>query len=277
MITLFRTFERDPINKRKQSWVIQILLLLIVGCTLWKGLHRTPSIAPDVYSYLTSLSTELVLECQVEGEQISPTGWADILALRSSLASEQQALTIHQIESGIPFEKITWKSASIQVQDEQVKLIKRRREILLTNRYYEPQRFEFPVQGKTWYQDTFGSDREGGARKHEGTDLFGAEGTPLVSVSSGRIEKLGWNRLGGERVGIRGEDGNYYYYAHLQSIEPSLEIGQEIKKGDRIGTMGHSGDALTTPDHLHFGIELPNGVWVNPYPFLYVWQNSSLQ
>ena len=256
------------------SCLLQILVLLIVGLTLWKGIHRAPPTASDIYPYITSLSTELVLKCQVEGEKISPTGWADLLALKSSLPEEQHAFIIKQLHSGIPFTKLSWKSESIQVQEDKINLIKRRREVLLTHPYFEPYRFDFPVQGKTWYQDTFGADREGGARKHEGTDLFGPEGTPLISVCSGQIEKLGWNRLGGERVGIRGEDGNYYYYAHLQSIESSLKIGQKIEKGARIGTMGHTGDALTTPDHLHFGIELPNGEWINPYSFLYVWQNQ---
>jgi len=128
------------------------------------------------------------------------------------------------------------------------------------------------VLGTTWYEDSFGADREGGKRKHEGTDLFGKEGTPIVSIGGGIVEQLGWNRLGGERVGIRGDDGNYYYYAHLQFISPLLVKGKRIKAGEAVGSMGHTGDAFTTPDHLHFGIELPTGEWVNPYTFIAIWQ-----
>lgn len=262
------------LNGKNITILLQIFVLFIVGLLLWKGIHRAPTIAPDVYPYLMSIPTELTLKCQVEGAEISPTGWADLLALRSSIPEEQQKFFILQLQSGTPFLNITWKSESGQLQEEEIKEIKRRRGILLAYPYYEPYHFGFPVQGKTWYTDTFGADREGGTRKHEGADVFGSEGTPLISVNSGQIEKLGWNRLGGERVGIRGEDGNYYYYAHLHSIEPGLKVGQKIRKGDRLGTMGHTGDAMTTPDHLHFGIELPNGTWINPYPFLYVWQNQ---
>lgn len=261
--------------RRSFEWVLKIVILLTIGLVLWKALHKSPSIATDVYPYLMSLPTDLILTCQVEGQKNSSSDWAVLLAVKSSLSQEQQNFIIQQLNSGIPLSKIDWKSSSIVIQDEAIKLIKRRRDILLQYRYFEPHRYDFPVIGKTWYQDTFGADREGGARKHEGTDLFGVEGTPIVSVSAGTIEKLGWNRLGGERVGIRGEDGNYYYYAHLQSIESSLEIGEKVEKGTLIGTMGHTGDALTTPDHLHFGIELPNGVWINPYPFLTVWQNQA--
>jgi peptidoglycan LD-endopeptidase LytH len=229
------------------------------------------------YSYLTSISPELILNSQADGKKISPTAWADLTAVRTSLPNEQQTLITQQLQSGIPLNKVSWKFFSSQVSEEMIKQIKLRRELLLTTHYFNPQYFIFPVRDKIWYDDTFGADREGGSRRHEGTDLFGPEGTSIFSVCAGKIEKLGWNRLGGERVGIRGEDGNYYYYAHLQSIEPSLKVGQKINIGDRLGTMGHTGDALTTPDHLHFGIELPNEVWINPYPFLYVWQHQDHQ
>lgn len=268
---------KSPIKSFKRMsmpMLLQILVLLIIGLILWKGLHKPPTIASEVYPYLTSIPSELVLQSQLEGNRISSKSWADLLALKTSLSDDQLKSVMLQLQSGTPFEKITWKSESGKFPEDKIKLIKRRREILLTHPYYEPRRFKFPVLGETWYQDTFGADREGGVRRHEGADLFSPEGTLLVSVCSGQIEKLGWNRLGGERVGVRGEDGNYYYYAHLQSIEPGLEVGHRIQKGDIIGKMGHTGDALTTPDHLHFGIELPNGVWINPYPFLYIWQQQ---
>jgi murein DD-endopeptidase MepM/ murein hydrolase activator NlpD len=71
--------------------------------------------------------------------------------------------------------------------------------------------------------------------------------------------------------------GNYYYYAHLDKINSNLYITKQINKGDLLGTMGNTGDAATTPDHLHFGIELPNGNWVNPYSFVKVWEYYSLK
>lgn len=261
-------------SRKRIPIFLQILVLLAIGLTLWKGIHRPPTISSDVYTYITSIPPELVLQSRLEGERISSKGWADILALKTSLSEDQLKSILRQLQSGTRFEKITWESESGKLPEDKIKLVKRRREILLTYPYFEPHRFKFPVLAETWYQDTFGADREGGVRRHEGADLFSPEGTLLGSVCSGQIEKLGWNRLGGERIGVRGEDGNYYYYAHLQSIEPGLKIGQKIQKGDRIGKLGHTGDALTTPDHLHFGIELPNGVWINPYPFLYVWQHQ---
>lgn len=254
--------------------IIKAVVVVVISLSLWKGLHMPPRISSDIYPYLTNLSAHLILHSQKEGQNLSATGWADLIALRSTVAETEQAYLIRQLEQGISFEDLAWQNEVIQIKKETIKQLLRRREVLLTHPLYEPNRFVFPVIGEVWFVDTFGADREGGIRHHEGTDIFGAEGLPVVSVSDGVIEKLGWNRLGGERVGVRGEDGNYYYYAHLQTIDPKLIMGQKVKKGDSLGTLGHSGDALTTPDHLHFGIELPNGEWVNPYPFVSVWQQN---
>ncbi|MEL1136588.1 M23 family metallopeptidase [Desulfitobacterium sp. THU1] len=261
---------------RERLWmlIIKAVAVLVISLSLWKGLHMPPRISPDIYLYLTNLSTDLVLNCQREGENLSATGWADLLALKSSITETEQAYLIRQLEQGVFFQDLSWQNEVIHIKKETVKQLLWRREILLTYPLYEPNRFVFPVIGEVWFIDTFGADREGGIRRHEGTDIFGAEGIPIISVSDGVIEKLGWNRLGGERVGVRGEDGNYYYYAHLQTINPKLMMGQKVKKGDALGTLGHTGVALTTPDHLHFGIELPNGEWVNPYPFVSVWQQN---
>lgn len=255
---------------RVPLFAVQILLILSIGWIAWKLIHVNPVISPQAYSYLTSLSPELVLKNQNEGESLSGTGWADLLAVESTLTKQQASQVLQQLKQGVAFKKITWQSTALS--PELIQNVKERRAFLLKYPLFEPQRYAFPVQGKPWYGDTWGAEREGGKRIHEGTDLFAKEGTPLYSVSSGKIEKLGWNRLGGERVGVRGEDGNYYYYAHLKEIEPSLKIGEFITKGTLIGTMGHTGDALTTPDHLHFGIQIPDGSWINPYPFLAVWQ-----
>lgn len=260
-------FPRPPGN----YWALKIILIFSVSLSLWSLIHHSQDVPPDLYPYLTTIQPKLVLSCIEEGKGITPDSWADLLAVKSSLPETQANHLIIQIRNHKRFVDLDWGNLKRDIR----KTITQRRNYLLSYPYYLPNQYQFPVQGKTWYEDSFGADREGGKRQHEGTDLFGQEGTRIVSVSSGSIEKLGWNRLGGERVGIRGDDGNYYYYAHLKEINPVLVLGQRIGKGEFVGTMGHTGDALTTPDHLHFGIQLPNEEWVNPYPFLAVWQNFS--
>jgi murein DD-endopeptidase MepM/ murein hydrolase activator NlpD len=247
---------------------IQLVVLISLAIVIWQLIHRPYTIPSDVYPYLTSLSPTLVKQCINENQKCPTLILEELLAIRTTLSEGEALPLIDQLKKNVSFSDLDWGA----LPSTATKIVQRHREILIKYPYYKPGEYRFPVIGETWFEDTFGADREGGKRRHEGTDLFGKEGTPIVSTCGGKVEQLGWNRLGGERVGIRGDDGNYYYYAHLQEISPSLNKGQRVKAGDPLGTMGHTGDALTTPDHLHFGIELPNGQWINPYPFLAVWQ-----
>lgn len=254
-----------------QKGILQFILLILIAIVAWKVVHKTPSVNPDVYPYLSKITPDLVEQCIADKRQCQTVSWEYLLALRSTLTKNEAKPLIEQLCNQVSFSDLNWGLISSSKQ----KTVQRHVEILKDYPVYQPNKYKFPVLGTTWFDDSFGADREGGIRRHEGTDLFGKEGIPIVSSCGGKIEQLGWNRLGGERVGVRGDDGNYYYYAHLQYIAPSLVKGDRIEAGDNVGGLGHSGDAITTPDHLHFGIELPNGEWINPYPFLKVWQSWS--
>ena len=84
-------------------------------------------------------------------------------------------------------------------------------------------------------------------------------GTPLVAVVSG-VATLKTNTLGGNTVGLKGADGNYYYYAHLSSWEGS---SRPVQAGDVLGYVGHTGD--TQANHLHFEIHPGGGTAIDPY------------
>ena len=262
-----------PTKSKLKRMLTQFGLLIIVAIVAWKALHNSPTILSDVYPYLTSVSPALVTECINENRTFPAIVLEESLAIRSTLPESEAQPLIEQLKNNIPFSDLNWGSLPKNSQ----RIVQRHREILNEYTYYQPNKYRFPVIGTTWFEDSFGADREGGKRRHEGSDLFGKEGTPIVSICGGKVEQLGWNRLGGERVGIRGDDGNYYYYAHLQYISPQLIKGNRIEAGEGIGGMGHTGDALTTPDHLHFGIELPNWQWINPYPFLKVWHDWQVE
>ena len=133
--------------------------------------------------------------------------------------------------------------------------------------YTQPS-LEFPVAGKgnADVQSFWGADRDGGARTHEGVDIFAPRGTPLIAVTDGIIVRSGEYGRGGKQVWIRdGLFGNSIYYAHLDSINVSM--GQQVDKGDTIGFVGNTGNAAATSPHLHFGIYTNRGA-VDPYPFI---------
>jgi murein DD-endopeptidase MepM/ murein hydrolase activator NlpD len=119
----------------------------------------------------------------------------------------------------------------------------------------------FPVAGPTEFIDSWGFARSGG-RRHQGTDIFGARGTPVIAVRDGWAAP-GRSGLGGLTVWLTGDDGKRYYYAHLDSIA----IGEgRVTAGQVLGTLGDSGNARGTQPHLHFQINVPNPV--NPYATL---------
>ncbi len=129
----------------------------------------------------------------------------------------------------------------------------------------------------------------GGDRRHEGTDIMATVNTrgiyPIYNVAQGTVEKMGWLPQGGYRVGVRSENGVYFYYAHLAEYGDIAE-GDTITGGEFLGMMGDTGYSEvegTTgnfPVHLHFGIYLndENGAEfaVNSYPFLQylLWRTS---
>lgn len=127
----------------------------------------------------------------------------------------------------------------------------------------------FPVNGPHSFINDWGFPRSGG-RRHRGNDIFAKKGTTTVAVTDGYIGK--WSPvekgLGGITLWLYGVDGNQYYYAHLSKIHPGIRIGSKVAAGQVIGHVGNSGNARTTPPHLHFQIHPGGGEPINPYPYL---------
>ena len=121
--------------------------------------------------------------------------------------------------------------------------------------------FTCPVRGPLTFSDTWGAPR-GGGRRHEGTDIMNANGTPNVAVVSGSFETH-HSGLGGLSIYLHGDDGHTYYYAHLSQIVGS---DRRVAQGEVIGRTGSSGDA-TTP-HTHFEFHPNGGRAVNSYPLI---------
>lgn len=113
--------------------------------------------------------------------------------------------------------------------------------------------------------DTWGAARSNG-RSHEGIDIFAERNTPVLSTTQGIVKRVGTNNLGGNVVVVLGPGRQGHYYAHLESYG-DIEVGDWVEAGDVIGYVGNSGNAKTTPPHLHYGIYTMNGA-INPYPLL---------
>lgn len=150
----------------------------------------------------------------------------------------------------------------------------------------------FPVIGKVSYINDFGFPRDGGTRWHKGIDIFGKKMQPLVAAVDGVVKTVPYPESSwGYGVAIEDKDGYEYWYIHMNNDTPGTDDGladgrfayaQDIQPGNRvvrgqlIGYMGDSGNAETTPAHLHFEIEAPGGAGnMNPFYSLQAAQKLS--
>jgi murein DD-endopeptidase MepM/ murein hydrolase activator NlpD len=123
--------------------------------------------------------------------------------------------------------------------------------------------------------DTFDDARSQG-RRHDAIDIMAPEGSPVIAAADGTIEKLFNSVRGGMTIYERSPDQKWeYYYAHLSAYAPGLHEGQQVKRGEVIARVGHTGDASAAGPHLHFAINTmgPGQRWwqgtpINPYPLL---------
>ncbi|MDP8959373.1 MAG: peptidoglycan DD-metalloendopeptidase family protein [Actinomycetota bacterium] len=137
----------------------------------------------------------------------------------------------------------------------------------------------FPVAGEASFVDTFGAPRPGG-RAHQGTDIFAEKLTPVVAAADGLVAHTGRGGRAGYYAVVEHLDGSRSLYIHLnddtpgtddgrgEPFAPGIEEGMAVQAGTVIGYVGDSGNAESTPPHLHFELHLPDGTVLNPYPFL---------
>ncbi len=132
---------------------------------------------------------------------------------------------------------------------------------------------EFPVEG----HDTrsilsgFGAAREGGRRAHRGVDIFADRGTAALAAADGWVVRVDTTPRGGNVVWMQPLFGDMrLYYAHLD--RQLVERGELVLAGQPIGEVGNTGNAATTPPHLHFGVYMRRrgmrGGAQDPYEFL---------
>ena len=125
-----------------------------------------------------------------------------------------------------------------------------------------------PVRGVSWDQlrDSFGDPRSGG-RSHMGIDIFAPRWTEVVAASAGTLTSIGNGARSGRSLWLLGRDGRSYFYAHLQDWADGIYDGARVSAGEVIGFVGNSGNASSSPTHLHFEAR-ENGRVLNPYPLL---------
>ncbi|WP_423820070.1 M23 family metallopeptidase [Salinimicrobium sp. TIG7-5_MAKvit] len=218
-----------------------------------------------IYTYNISLNPGERLRTQVQTDSLNPLVFIDLYRQKTdSVASYEHVKSADFGDTEIQFETEQPGIYKILLQPEinstsafSIKI------------FTEPV-YSFPVadRGNTAVQSMWGATRDGGRRSHEGIDIFAPRGTPVVAATSGRVSSTGNKGLGGKQVWLRdSKRGNSLYYAHLDSI--IARPGMRVKVGDTLGLVGNTGNARTTPPHLHFGVYKGYRGAQDPLPYVF--------
>lgn len=224
--------------------------------------------SPSAVAYRFTLERGRVLDIDVTfeatGPAAAPAGPAPALFIDLFLVRDDGVDRLASAEEG----SLTLRYAARRQGDYVLRL---QPELLAGGRYSIVQRTEaslrFPVEGagERNIQSVFGDARDGGSRRHHGVDIFARRGTPVLAANDGYVRRVDTTEIGGRVVWLSdAKYGQSIYYAHLDDW--AVRNGQEVKAGDVLGYVGNTGNARTTPPHLHFGIY--SGGPVDPLPFI---------
>jgi len=125
-----------------------------------------------------------------------------------------------------------------------------------------------PVKGATskdWNIKSFWYYPWGRSGVHKGIDIFAAKGTTVRAATGGIVLFSGNNGIGGKVVYMLGANWRFHYYAHLDSI--SVPWHRVVSAGQRVGTVGTTGNAKGKSPHLHYTIK-------SAFPRLWAYQHG---
>ena len=128
----------------------------------------------------------------------------------------------------------------------------------------------FPIAGLAYWNDDWGACRDGCSRTHEGLDIFAKYGTPLVATADGVVTQKYVGELPGIAIEIQDANGVQYFYCHMSGWAEGIQTGDTVQVGQVIGYVGNSGNAISTPPHVHLEIQ-PGGVPAPPKPHVDQW------
>lgn len=293
----FCTNVKAKLEKIAQSTIYNLLLVLIVSWAVVSMMNII--VANQIIHRIRneSLDYELFREMKISSKLIE-----DVLSEddnpynKSNYYDSYDMLTLYSLVYNydtLNFKKINKRNSDLilrsLVYDETFRELKK---------YYQSTFKDietFPVlqtsdeEANVTFTDTWYAPRSyGGDRRHEGTDILDKDNArgrlKIVSMTDGVVEKKGWLEMGGYRIGIRSESGTYFYYAHLDSYNDDIKVGDRMSAGDFLGYMGDSGYGPEGTKgefdvHLHLGIYIDSKIGeiaVNPYYILDYLQNKAL-
>lgn len=95
---------------------------------------------------------------------------------------------------------------------------------------------------------------------HNGVDIAGASGQPIISPVNGVVYRSEYNETNGNMVVVKDDSGYLYTFCHLKSNK--VKTGDSVSVGSILGTLGSTGNSFG--DHLHYQVTNPQGQFIDP-------------
>ena len=219
-----------------------------------------PPERPDAAAYRLELRRGRKLVIDVKFESMEPARlFVDLYQIEDNAPPRH----LESLPSGQP-------TLEFDVRRDGAYLLRLQPELLRGGRYTVTQRslasLAQPIKGfnVASVRSGFGAPRDGGARDHHGIDIFMPRGTPVLASADG-VAITDESERGGRVIWLRdSRTRRNLYYAHLNDW--AITSGTRVRTGDVIGYVGNTGNARTTPPHLHFGVYERGPA--DPVPFL---------
>ncbi|WP_373230827.1 murein hydrolase activator EnvC [Cohnella sp.] len=134
--------------------------------------------------------------------------------------------------------------------------------------YYKGGKLGMPLKSDYRLSSPFGYRTHpisGKKKLHAGTDFAAPSGTPVYAAETGVvIVAQSWSGYGNCIIIDHG-GGLWTLYGHLKNGGILVNKGETVKRGEKIGLVGSTGQS--TGNHLHFEVR-KNSEPVNPAPYL---------
>lgn len=252
--------------------VLLLILLAVFQVTVTDYLIFNP----DFYQLAAYTWESREFRAMKLGERLAREQSVDMDVLTSMMIQEEYDLTGLDERAVLKANPLIPKRRPVEYR----KLLHGYEAVFRDLRYFPIPESSRPDTPDVVYEDGWMDERTyGGDRRHEGCDIMGLKRPrgfyPVVSISDGTVEKVGWLEQGGWRIGIRAPSGLYLYYAHLYDYSRDWKEGDEVRAGELLGFMGDSGYSAIEGTvgnfdvHLHMGMYLRTDHYeemsVNPY------------
>ncbi len=130
----------------------------------------------------------------------------------------------------------------------------------------DPYSMIWPLPGDHRTYSKFGyrkAPTKGASTYHQGWDIGGEFGAPIVATLAGTVKIAGYNASAGNYVKVEHQPGFMTVYCHLS--KQLVSTGDYVKQGQTVGLCGSTG--VSTAPHLHFAVSI-NGSYVDPNPYI---------